>query len=354
MKGLVLAGGTGTRLRPFTYSMPKQLIPIANKPVLVYCLENIRDLGITEVGIIVGENGWQVEKAVGDGTDLGLRIRYIRQEAPLGLAHGVAIAEEFLADDDFLMYLGDNILVGGLADAARDFRARRPDAKIIVTKADDPQLYGVAEVDSDGWVLSLAEKPAYPRSDLAMTGVYFFTPAIHEAVRRIRPSSRGELEITDAIQDLVTRGRAVAAEVYTGYWKDAGSVDALLECNRVILNDASPDIRGSVDPQSVLTGPVVVGPGAEVVRSRLDGPLVVGADSVIRDSRLGPHTSVGRGCLIADSTIAESIILDQARVEGIDRIRDSVIGRRAHVLAARNAGHRLLVGDQARLSVGTA
>jgi glucose-1-phosphate thymidylyltransferase len=352
MKGLVLAGGTGTRLRPFTYSIPKQLMPVAGKPVLQYCLENIRDVGITEVGIIVGERDGQIERSVGDGADLGLRISYILQEAPLGLAHCVAVAADFLGQDDFLMYLGDNMVVGGLAEAARDFRDRRPAAKVLATKVDDPRFFGVVELDSDGRVLSLAEKPDHPRSDLAMMGVYFFTAAIHEAVRRIRPSARGELEITDAIQDLLAQGRTVVADVYVGYWTDTGSVDALLECHRVMLEEVESGVHGEVDEHSTLTGAVVVEPGATVVRSRLVGPLVVGAGSVITDCCLGPYASVGRGCTINGATVRDSIVLDHAEVSGMAMIHDSVIGRRALVRAEHVPGHRLLVGDQASVKVG--
>jgi glucose-1-phosphate thymidylyltransferase len=355
VKSLVLSGGTGTRLRPFTYSMPKQLMPVAGRPVLHYCLQNIRDVGITSVGIIVGQRDGQVEQAIGDGAALGLDISYLVQEAPLGLAHCVSIAEEFLDGDDFLMYLGDNILIGGLTDAARDFAAHRPAAKILVTKVDDPQHYGVAELDAEGKVVSLTEKPEQPRSDLAMMGVYFFTSAIHEAVRGLKPSARGELEITDAIQRLVAGDEDVAAEVYQGYWKDTGSVAALLECNRVVLDGTCSDIRGRVDRHTVLNGPVVIEPGADVVASRLDGPLTVGAGSSIRHSRLGPHTSVGRGCLIENADVQESIVLDKVHVEGVQGVCDSVIGTGARVHGTTGDGtHRLLVGDQASVQVRTA
>jgi glucose-1-phosphate thymidylyltransferase len=351
MKGLVLAGGTGTRLRPFTYSMPKQLLPIANKPVLQYCLENLREIGIPDIGIIVGERAGQIENAIGDGSDLGVRISYILQEKPLGLAHCVVIARDFLGDDDFVMYLGDNMLIGGFAEAAADFHARRPDAKVLATKVEDPRLYGVVELDPDGCVLSLVEKPAHPRSNLAMIGVYFFTPAIHEAVRRIRPSARGELEITDAVQDLLAQGRTVLADVHVGYWKDTGSADALLECHRAVLDDLGPDVQGHVDGRSTLVGTVVLEPGARVVRSRLTGPVVIGADSVITDCELGPYTSVGRACTLTGSSIRDSIMLDGARVHGIAGIHDSVIGRKALVGADDVGGQRLLVGDQASVRV---
>ncbi|MFI6346459.1 glucose-1-phosphate thymidylyltransferase [Streptomyces sp. NPDC050560] len=356
MKGLVLSGGTGTRLRPFTYSMPKQLMPVANKPVLHYCLENIRDLGVTSVGIIVGQRGGQVEQAIGDGADLGLDLTYLFQSAPLGLAHCVTVAERFLGDDDFVMYLGDNMLVGGLADAARDFAARRPAAKVLVTKVDDPQHYGVAELDAEGHVVSLTEKPEHPRSDLAMMGVYFFTPAVHEAVRGIRPSARGELEITDAVQRLVDSGRDVTAEVYQGYWADTGGVRELLGCNRVVLDAITGDVRGRVDGTSVLTGPVVVGAGTEIVGSRLEGPLTIGAGCVVRNARIGPHTAVGQNCQIENADVQESIVLENVHVEGVRGVRDSVIGRGARVrgTSCGSGAQRLLLGDQASIQVRSA
>ncbi|MFE3323227.1 glucose-1-phosphate thymidylyltransferase [Streptomyces sp. NPDC059176] len=356
MKGLVLSGGTGTRLRPFTYSMPKQLMPVANKPVLHYCLENLRDLGVTSVGVIVGERVGQVEQAIGDGADLGLEITYLFQEAPLGLAHCVTVAEQFLADDDFVMYLGDNMLIGDLAGAARDFTERRPAAKVLVTKVDDPQHYGVAELDSEGRVVSLAEKPEQPRSDLAMMGVYFFSPAIHEAVRRVRPSARGELEITDAVQHLLDSGQDVTAEIYQGYWADTGGVKALLECNRVVLDGLVDDVRGRVDQSSVVKGPVAVGAGSEIVASHLEGPLTIGAGCVIRHARIGPHTAVGQNCLIENTDVQESIVLENVQVEGVRGVRDSVIGKGARVqgIARDVESQCLLLGDQTSIQVRSA
>jgi glucose-1-phosphate thymidylyltransferase len=356
MKGLVLSGGTGTRLRPFTYSIPKQLIPIANKPVLQYCIENIRDVGITEIGMIVGERNGQVESAIGDGSHLGVNITYIFQEAPLGLAHCVAVAEDFLGDEDFMMYLGDNMLIGGLAEAARDFQTHRPAAKVMVTKVDDdPSLYGVAELDSDGRVLSLVEKPQQPISDLAVMGVYFFTPAIHDSVARIEPSARGELEITDAIADLLTHDQLVTAEIYTGYWKDTGGIEALLECNRVLLDDLdTTTIHGDLDTQSTTSGTIIIEPGATVTRSRLTGPVVIGTGTVITDCDLGPHASIGHDCTLSNASVRDSIVLDEATVEGVTGIRDSVIGRKAHVHATAPGGQRLLIGDQAYVKVTAA
>lgn len=350
MKALVLSGGTGARLRPLTHSMPKQLVPLANKPVLRYCLETIRETGVTEVGIIVGRHAAEVAAALGDGSDLGLRLTYLHQEAPLGLAHCVLVAADFLGGEDFLMYLGDNMLIGGIAEIAEEFRATRPDAKVLVVKVPDPQHYGVAELDPDGRVLALAEKPAVPRSDLALMGVYFFTAAIHEAVRRIGPSARGELEITDAIQWLVEQGRPVLAQEYGGYWKDTGKVADLLECNRIVMDRLTADVRGQVDGDSVLTGAVVVEPGARVTGSRLTGPVVVAAGAVVRDSRVGPYTALARGSEVIGSWIEDSIVLDDASIRGVSGIHGSLIGRSA-VVRTGDDRHRLLVGDHSRIEV---
>ncbi|WP_225102161.1 glucose-1-phosphate thymidylyltransferase [Streptomyces sp. CoH27] len=353
MKALILSGGTGTRLRPFTYSIPKQLVPVANKPVLLHCLENVRDMGVTDVGVIVGGQEEQIRAAVGDGSELGLEITYIPQALPLGLAHCVLIARDFLGDDDFVMYLGDNMLVGGTAEAAEAFRKERPDAGLLVTEVADPRQFGVAEIDADGRVVALAEKPRFPRSNLALIGVYFFTPAIHEAVARLKPSARGELEITDAVQHLVERGHHVTAERFTGYWKDTGNVDDMLDCNRVLLNGLrSGGDRAGVDRNSVILGEVVLGPGARIIGSRLEGPIVVGAGTVIRDSHIGPHTAVGRDCELSGTGIANSIVLDGASIRDVQDIHGSLIGRWADVQAgASRPRRRLLVGDHSRISL---
>jgi glucose-1-phosphate thymidylyltransferase len=353
MKALVLAGGSGTRLRPFTYSMPKQLIPVANKPVLAHCLTDLRDAGVVEVGMIVNGRGPEIQAAIGDGADLGLRITYIHQEAPLGLAHCVQLARPFLGDADFVMYLGDNVLVGGMARFADEFRARRPAAQLLLSKVIDPREYGVAELDATGRVVGLQEKPPRPRSNLAVMGVYFFTPEVHEAVDRIRPSARGELEITDAIQWLVEHGRQVDGAEFTGYWKDTGRVDDVLECNRVLLGELTRDVRGEVDAASRIEGPVVIEPGAQVIRSRIDGPAIVGAGTVVEDSRVGPYTSLGTDCRLRDAEVRYSIALDHASVQSVRSIVGSIIGRSADVCSAPGipTGHRLVIGDHTRVEV---
>jgi glucose-1-phosphate thymidylyltransferase len=353
MKALVLAGGSGTRLRPFSYSMPKQLIPVANRPVLEHCLIAIRDAGVTEIGVIVGTRGSEIRAAVGDGTGIGVRITYIEQDAPRGLAHCVLLAADFLGEDDFVMYLGDNVVVGGVAGFAEEFRAGRPDAKLLLAKVADPREYGVAELDPHQRVIGLQEKPLHPRSNLAVMGVYFFTPAIHEAVRAITPSARGELEITDAIRWLVDQGRRVEGSEFTGYWKDTGRVDDVLECNRVLLGQIRPRTAGFVDDSSEIEGQVVIEAGAQVIRSRVVGPVIIGAGSIIEDSYLGPHTSLGRGCRLRGAGLQYSIVLDGVSVQQVRGIFGSLIGRSADVCSAVGAGarHRLVIGDHTRVEV---
>ncbi|MFF4216840.1 glucose-1-phosphate thymidylyltransferase [Streptomyces nondiastaticus] len=351
MKALILSGGMGTRLRPFTYSMPKQLVPVANKPILVHCLENVRDIGVRDVAVVVGDRSEAVRAVVGDGSAYGLNVTYLQQEAPLGLAHAVSIAEEFLGDDDFVMYLGDNVLAEGIAEPARSFRAGRPAAQLLLTKVADPRSYGVAEVDAEGRVTALVEKPQQPRSDLAVVGVYFFTAAVHEAVRAIKPSARGELEITDAIQYLVERGDRVVADEYAGYWKDTGSPDDLLDCNRLLLGRLGHAVDGEVDAASTVEGPVVVEAGAVVERSRLVGPLIVGAGSVVRDSELGPYTALGRDCVLDGAGIGNSIVLDGVSIQNVRGLSGSLIGRSAAVRAGEAAARRLIIGDHTQAEV---
>ncbi|MFV8187724.1 MULTISPECIES: glucose-1-phosphate thymidylyltransferase [unclassified Streptomyces] len=353
MKALVLAGGTGSRLRPFSYSMPKQLIPIANKPVLEHVLDNIRDIGVTEIGIIVGNHATEIADALGDGSRLGVAITYIPQERPAGLAQTVQLARGFLGDDDFVMYLGDNMLPEGIQEAAAEFRALQPAAQVLVAQVEDPRAFGVAEVDTHGVVERLVEKPPVPRSNLALIGVYFFTPAIHEAVDSIEPSARGELEITDAIQWLVTAGRTVRAQEYAGYWKDTGKVEDVLECNRMLLDAVARSVEGEVDEDSVLIGPVVVEPGARIVNSFVVGPVVIGAGTVLEDSHVGPYTSIGRDCVLTDAHLDRSIALDGSTVSGVRGLRGSLLGRSAAVTGAQleERHHRLVVGDHTRVEV---
>ena len=353
MKALVLAGGSGSRMRPITHSFAKQLVPVANKPVLFYGLEAVRDAGIREVGLVVGHTEPEIRDAVGDGSRFGLEVTYLRQDAPRGLAHAVLIAREYLGGDDFVMYLGDNFIVGGIRDLVDRFRRERPDAQILLTKVPDPRAFGVAELDSSGRVVNLEEKPEHPKSDLALVGVYLFSSAVHEAVARLRPSRRNELEITDAVQWLIDHGRRVESTLVSGYWKDTGNVADMLEVNRLVLEGLEPVVEGEVDAASELIGRVSVGPGARVVGSRIVGPAVLGPGAQVRDSYVGPFTSIDRGCTVVGSEIEYSIVLRGARIDGVGRIEASLIGREARVVPAPRVpnAHRLVLGDHSRVQI---
>ncbi len=355
MKALVLSGGSGSRLRPITHTSAKQLLPVANKPVLFYGLEAIRDAGITDVGIVVGDTEPAIRAAVGDGSDFEVSVTYLRQDAPRGLAHAVLIAREFLGDEDFVMYLGDNFIVGGIAGLVDEFRVGRPDAQIMLTAVADPRQFGVAELDAAGEVVGLEEKPRAPKSDLALVGVYIFTPAVHEAVAALEPSWRGELEITEAIQWLIDHGRKVRSTVITGYWKDTGNVADMLEVNRMVLEGVEPACHGSVDAASELIGRVAIEGGAQVTGSRIVGPVVIGAGTRISGSYVGPFTSVAPGCVIADSEIEYSIVLRGASIRGVRRIEASLIGHDVEVTPAPRVpkAHRLVLGDHSKVQISS-
>ncbi len=355
MKALVLSGGSGSRLRPITHTSAKQLVPVANKPVLFYGLEAIRDAGITDVGIVVGETEPAIRDAVGDGAAFGLNVAYLRQEAPRGLAHAVLIARDFLGDDDFVMYLGDNFIVGGIAGLVDEFRTGRPDAQIMLTSVPDPRQFGVAELDTDGEVIGLEEKPREPKSDLALVGVYIFTPAGHEAVAELKPSWRGELEITEAIQWLIDHGRKVRSTTITGYWKDTGNVADMLEVNRMVLEGLEPACAGEVDAATELIGRVAIGSGAQITGCRIVGPVVIGAGTRVSESYIGPFTSVERDCVIADSEIEYSIVLRGASIKGVGRIEASLIGHEVEVTPAPRVpkAHRLVLGDHSKVQISS-
>jgi glucose-1-phosphate thymidylyltransferase len=355
VKALVLSGGSGTRLRPITHTSAKQLVPVANKPVLFYGLEAIAGAGITDVGIVVGDTAPAIEEAVGDGGAFGIKVTYIRQDAPLGLAHAVLIARDFLGDDDFVMYLGDNFIVGGITDLVETFKADRPDAQIMLTQVSDPRAFGVAELDGDGNVVGLEEKPRQPKSDLALVGVYIFTAAVHEAVRALSPSWRGELEITEAIQWLIDAGRPVRSSTITGYWKDTGNVTDMLEVNRLVLEGLEPRISGTVSPDSELIGRVVVEAGAHVSGSRIVGPAIIGADAKVTGSYIGPFTAISSGCAVDDSEIEYSIVLRGASIRGVRRIEASLIGHYTEVTPAPRVprAHRLVLGDHSKVQISS-
>ena len=353
MKALVLSGGAGTRLRPITHTSAKQLLPVANKPVLFYGLEAIAAAGITDVGIVVGDTAEAIKAAVGDGSAFGFRVTYIRQEAPLGLAHAVLVARDFLGEDDFVMYLGDNFIVGGIENLVTEFSALRPAAQIMLTQVADPRAFGVAELDPAGQVVCLEEKPSAPRSDLALVGVYMFTPAVHEAVAALKPSWRGELEITEAIQWLIDNGRPVSSTVITGYWKDTGNVTDMLEVNRLVLETIEPRLDGVVDSATEIIGRVVVEAGAQVSGSRIVGPVIIGAGSKVTGSYVGPFTAIADECIIDDSEIEYSIVLSGASICGVRRIEASLIGHDTEVTPASRvpSAHRLVLGDHSKVQI---
>jgi glucose-1-phosphate thymidylyltransferase len=355
VKALVLSGGAGSRLRPITHTSAKQLLPVANKPVLFYGLEAIRDAGITDVGIVVGDTEPAIREAVGDGSAFGIGATYLRQDAPRGLAHAVLIARDFLRDEDFVMYLGDNFIVGGITSLVDEFRSGRPDAQIMLTRVADPRQFGVAELDAVGEVARLEEKPREPKSDLALVGVYIFTPAIHEAVAQLAPSRRGELEITEAIQWLIDHGRKVRSTTITGYWKDTGNVADMLEVNRMVLEDLEPACHGVVDAATELIGRVAIGSGAEVTGSRIVGPVIIGPGARVSGSYIGPFTSVARDCVITDSEIEYSIVLRGASIQGVRRIEASLIGHSVEVTPAPRVpkAHRLILGDHSKVQISS-
>jgi glucose-1-phosphate thymidylyltransferase len=354
VKALVLAGGSGSRLRPITHTFAKQLVPVANKPVLFYGLEAIRDTGIVDVGVIVGDTAAEIEGALRTGAEWGLRITYIRQEAPLGLAHAVLIARDVLAEDDFVMYLGDNFIVGGITEVVDRFRADPPDAQILLTKVGDPSAFGVAELDPAGRVIGLEEKPANPKSDLALVGVYIFTPVIHEAVRSISPSRRGELEITDAISWLIKHEYNVDSQRISGYWKDTGNVTDMLEVNRSVLETVTSAVDGKVSDSEII-GRVVISPGARVVGSRIVGPVVIGSQTEVVNSYVGPFTSIDQGCVVNDSEIEYSIVLSNCSIRGVRRIEASLIGRNVELTPAPAVpkAHRFVLGDYSRVQISS-
>jgi glucose-1-phosphate thymidylyltransferase len=362
VKGLILSGGSGTRLRPITHTSAKQLVPIANKPILFYGIEDMAAAGIHEIGIVIGDaTGDEIRTAVGDGSAFGVSVTYIPQDAPLGLAHCVLIAREFLGDEDFVMYLGDNMLEQGLKEFVDQFEAERdaansptlhddvvvPNAQILLTKVDDPSRFGVAVVDEVGHIQQLIEKPEDPPSDLALVGVYLFDANIHDAVRAIKPSDRGELEITDAIQWLIDNGFTVRHEILEGWWIDTGKKDPLLDCNRVVLDTLEPLIEGSVDESSRVAGRVVVEEGARLVNSTVRGPAIIGKGTLLDGTYVGPYTSIDRDCELIDTEIEHSVVLGESRIRGIHRIQDSLIGKQVEVerSGTRPRATRLMLGD---------
>jgi glucose-1-phosphate thymidylyltransferase len=352
MKGLVLSGGKGTRLRPLTYTTAKQLIPVANRPILYYVMQHIQDAGIEDVGVIISpETGTQIKEAL-TRARFDLKLTFILQEQPLGLAHAVKVARSYLGNDPFIMYLGDNLIGDGINQLVGSFLQSNADAVILLKEVPDPRMFGVAEVDTDGHVRRLVEKPKEPPSNLALVGVYVFSPAIHEAINEIKPSRRGELEITDAIQRLLEKGHNVQSLILQGWWLDTGKKDDLLEANRVILDEwVKRDVQGMADTESNLVGRVVLEEGAQVRSSEVRGPAVIGRETVIEGAFIGPYTSIGRGCRIKNSVLEHCVVMDEVVIEGVSRLEDSILGRNS-VVRRQSSDHRvlkLMLGDHAEV-----
>jgi len=354
LKGLILSGGRGTRLRPITYTSAKQLVPVANKPVLFYGIEAMAAAGIEEIGIIIApETGEEIRQVTGDGARFGVRITYILQDEPAGLAHAVLTAEPFLGTSPFVMYLGDNLLQGGMTDLVEAFRTNEPDALILLTPVPDPQNYGVAELHADGRVSRLVEKPPEPRTDLALCGVYMFTAGIHDAARAIEPSGRRELEITDAIQHLVDTGQRVEPHIVRGWWKDTGRLDDMLEANRLVLDTIESRSEGEM-VESTTHGRVIIEAGARLERSTVRGPAIIGAGARLTDCYIGPYTAVGDGCVVDDAEVEHSILLEGSQVRRLHgRMESSLLGR--NVVIGRSVGQprafRFMVGDNSEIGI---
>jgi glucose-1-phosphate thymidylyltransferase len=354
MKGLVLSGGKGTRLRPITYTSAKQLVPVANKPVLFRVIEAIRDAGIDEIGIVIGDTGPEVRAAVGDGKRWGVHIEYIPQDAPLGLAHAVKIARDFIGDDRFVVFLGDNCIQGGISTLIEQFGHSSYNAQIVLTQVANPQQYGVAELDERGRIMRLTEKPREPRSDLALVGIYMFDPSIWQAVEAIKPSWRGELEITDAIQWLVQHDRQVFPYIHDGWWIDTGKKDDMLEANRLILEELTAANEGYVDRDSQLIGKVIIEKGAEIINSTIRGPAIIGENTRIVNAYVGPFTSIYHHCTIESSEIEHSIVLDYCSIRDLpSRLEDSLIGRYVEINRSplKPRAYRLVLGDHSTVGV---
>ena len=353
MKGLILSGGKGTRLRPLTYTSAKQLVPVANKPVLFYGIEAIAEAGIRDIGIVVGDTQAEIRAAVGDGSRWGVRVQYIEQDAPRGLAHAVKISRDYIGDETFVMYLGDNLLNKGITQFVREFETQKPAAQILLTRVADPQMFGVAQLEH-GKVVRLVEKPKEPIGDLALVGVYMFGPEVFESVNRITPSFRNELEITDAIQDLIDRGLTVRPHIVEGWWKDTGKLEDMLEANRLILETFERRVEGTVDADSRVEGKVVIEKGAVIERSTIRGPAIIGCGARIVHAYVGPFTSIGNGVEITGSEIEHSIVLEGSCVRDLaNRVIDSLIGRNVRIWRepVKPSAYRFMLGDNSEVGI---
>jgi glucose-1-phosphate thymidylyltransferase len=353
MKALITAGGHGTRLRPITHTQNKHLIPIANKPILNYALEYVREAGIREVGIIVNQGSEEVQSVYGSGQALGLKLTYIPQAKPAGLADCVRIAEPFLGQDTFVFYLGDNIIVGGIKRFIEEFKQQGTNCHLVLAQVRDPERFGVPQIEN-GCIVKVEEKPSEPKSDFAVTGIYIYDHHIFEAVNNIAPSARGELEISDAHQYLINNGYKVSFSEITGWWKDTGKPDDLLEANRLVLDNIQTQIRGNVDRKSSISGRVVVDEGAVIVNSRVRGPVIIGSGSRIENAYIGPYTSIYKNCEILNSEIEFSIISENCTIRNQNmRIEGSLLGKDVHILHSeiKPYTNRFIIGDQSQIEI---
>ncbi|MFA5104963.1 MAG: glucose-1-phosphate thymidylyltransferase [Candidatus Margulisiibacteriota bacterium] len=351
MKALILSGGAGTRLRPLTHTSAKQLLPVANKPIIFYGIEAIAAAGVKDFAIIVGDTAEDVMREVGDGSRWGVNISYIKQEAPLGLAHAVKISRDFIKDDSFIMFLGDNLLKEGIPEFVSKFNKNKPNALILLTKVPNPEQFGVAELDASGKVKKLVEKPKNPKTDLALVGIYLFDRNIFKAVDAITPSRRGELEITDAIQWLVDNGYKVEPHMVSGWWKDTGKPEDLIEANRLVLGMIQSSIAGVVDGRSSMSGKVVLGKGSEVVSSTIKGPVTIGDNCKISGSTIGPFVSIGHNGSVLNCRIENSIIMEDCSVSGVKKkISASILGKGVKITGA-SGSHGFVVGDRSEISL---
>ena len=353
MKGLILSGGQGTRLRPLTYTGAKQLVPLANKPVLFWAIEDLVEAGITDLGIIVGDTGSQIKAAVGDGSQFGAKVTYIQQDAPLGIAHGIKISRDFIGDDSFVLFLGDNFIRDGVVPLVDAFRTNSMNCQIILYKVPNPEQFGVAIMEGDR-VRKLIEKPKQFISNLAVIGIYMFDHNVFEAVNAIKPSARGELEITETIQYLIDHGYDVRSHLLTGYWIDTGKMQDILDANRLILDVMEPRNEGSVDGDSQIIGRVTLEKGARIVHSTVRGPAIIGERTVVENSFVGPYTSIYHDCTIMGSEVEHSVVLENSRIVDIgQRIEDSLIGRNVEISKShvKPRAYRMVVGDFSRVGI---
>ena len=355
-KALILAGGKGTRLRPLTYAMAKQLVPVANKPILFYALDTLYNGGVRDYGIIISpETGDDIQAHVHRWKQDDVEITFITQNEPLGLAHAVKVAQPYLGDSKFIMYLGDNLInadIGALIDAF--VQDPSCDASIMLKPVENPSAFGVAELDSNGNVTQLVEKPEHPKSDLAMIGVYLFTPKIFEAIAKIKPSWRGELEITDAIQKLIDDQGHVKASIYQSWWLDTGKKDDLLAANRTVLGEfLKSENKGTVDEKTTLSGIVSVGKNAELTNCVVTGPVQIGAYCRIANTTIGPYTSIGDACEITNSQLENSVLLENCVLEDISgKVENSLLGKGCRLVKApATESHQFLLADHSEVQV---